>query len=499
MMQTTTRALHYHSDFDPFRRGQETRSGIHYANDRNFPSSIAPLAGRMDSRICPVSRRGNSPPSIELETDSGNGQTRRRVAVACARCRKRKIRCSGDPGDGTGCRNCQAAGANINECKFHRVGSSEVSLTGHAPLGNLPDGFASSPNLSVNAMLPSNTQPYPPYSRSYPSTQYSAGTSRAAFSNPMSLGGGQYYADEPYGVQTAPFITTQESFNGSLYGYHGPMKPYATRSEPIPVSHTNRLYTESDLHFVPSQPTYINTAVPRNTITASESVSPFGMAQLQTSLAGAYIDRQLPPVPSSGSRSSITAATAVSDPLMRSGRNAHIRYTTEAMEWNQNQSSEGRHSFSGPVSEVMGPPATRAAVSSVTDNAVLGYIPITGSPDHSPTTAPSLSYSSTATSTPALKKGRISMHHGLPSTSSTEHLERNDSATNLYTLSSTTNSKRNSIDISTTDGGSLVSGQHYTPLMQPQPQHMASFERLRTESVTMQRQRSGAAPKAYST
>lgn len=41
---------------------------------------------------------------------------RKRIRVACERCRKRKIRCSGEP---TGCGSCRAAGVN---CVFRRVG-----------------------------------------------------------------------------------------------------------------------------------------------------------------------------------------------------------------------------------------------------------------------------------------------------------------------------------------------------------------------------------------
>ncbi|KAJ6193045.1 hypothetical protein J3E72DRAFT_379399 [Bipolaris maydis] len=55
-----------------------------------------------------------------------SGPVRRRIAVACARCRKRKIRCSGDPGNGSGCLNCRAAGVESINCQFHRVGSDVV-------------------------------------------------------------------------------------------------------------------------------------------------------------------------------------------------------------------------------------------------------------------------------------------------------------------------------------------------------------------------------------
>ncbi|KAI9372039.1 hypothetical protein BJX61DRAFT_474687 [Aspergillus egyptiacus] len=59
----------------------------------------------------------------EVET-KGRGPMRRRTQVACQRCRKRKIKCSGDPGDGKGCSNCQNVGNT--QCHFLRVNSSIV-------------------------------------------------------------------------------------------------------------------------------------------------------------------------------------------------------------------------------------------------------------------------------------------------------------------------------------------------------------------------------------
>ncbi|KAF6827163.1 transcriptional regulatory protein C2H10.01 [Colletotrichum plurivorum] len=57
----------------------------------------------------------------EPETDT---PPRKRIAVACGRCRKRKIRCSGDAGNGLPCQNCKAAGAD--NCMFLRVASTEA-------------------------------------------------------------------------------------------------------------------------------------------------------------------------------------------------------------------------------------------------------------------------------------------------------------------------------------------------------------------------------------
>ncbi|KAL4801924.1 hypothetical protein BDV18DRAFT_68134 [Aspergillus unguis] len=69
------------------------------------------------------------------ETESkGRGATRRRIQVACMRCRKRKIKCSGDVGGGLGCSNCQSAG-NI-QCQFLRVNSSILQTKAQASSGS---------------------------------------------------------------------------------------------------------------------------------------------------------------------------------------------------------------------------------------------------------------------------------------------------------------------------------------------------------------------------
>lgn len=47
------------------------------------------------------------------------------IVLQCVRCRKRKIRCSGEPGNGQGCDNCKNASLGL-ACQFLRV-QSEVS------------------------------------------------------------------------------------------------------------------------------------------------------------------------------------------------------------------------------------------------------------------------------------------------------------------------------------------------------------------------------------
>ncbi|KAK4216928.1 hypothetical protein QBC37DRAFT_453065 [Rhypophila decipiens] len=81
----------------------------------------------------------------QLESDPA--PQRKRIAVACGRCRKRKIRCSGDPGNGTACSNCKNAG--VDECLFLRVQSRE------APMRVEPGDFYS----NVDARMFANRAP----------------------------------------------------------------------------------------------------------------------------------------------------------------------------------------------------------------------------------------------------------------------------------------------------------------------------------------------------
>ncbi|OQO11724.1 hypothetical protein B0A48_03451 [Cryoendolithus antarcticus] len=66
------------------------------------------------------------------------GQARRRIAVACARCRRRKIKCSGDPHDGTGCQACKQSGANVRDCAFMRVNSNVLAFKDSNGVNMLP-------------------------------------------------------------------------------------------------------------------------------------------------------------------------------------------------------------------------------------------------------------------------------------------------------------------------------------------------------------------------
>ncbi|RKF60623.1 hypothetical protein OnM2_049007 [Erysiphe neolycopersici] len=112
-------------------------------------------------------------------SSSGAGQntgTRRRIPVACGRCRKRKIRCSGDNNDGLPCQNCKAANAEL--CEFFRVNSRRITSSDLNTIANVRNavpcnmpqtyGVPNSSSLDTyqyrnNTLHSSNTRPLPMY------------------------------------------------------------------------------------------------------------------------------------------------------------------------------------------------------------------------------------------------------------------------------------------------------------------------------------------------
>ncbi|KAL1963215.1 hypothetical protein VTN77DRAFT_8540 [Rasamsonia byssochlamydoides] len=101
--------------FDDFNRQQKTTT--------NFP--VRPCAENEEQQGHLVRSSSSGQISSASDFDSKNRPPpRRRIQVACGRCRKRKIKCSGDSGDGQGCSNCRSSGTP--NCQFLRVNSSEL-------------------------------------------------------------------------------------------------------------------------------------------------------------------------------------------------------------------------------------------------------------------------------------------------------------------------------------------------------------------------------------
>jgi hypothetical protein len=136
MMQ---QSYHGGSDVDAFHRTNH-RNMAHTAHyDRATPYGY--YEPRHELRQTYPGRIPTHTPIHEPDEPlTAGGQARRRIAVAvsahirtqscsvtdlymskCGRCRRRKIKCSGDPGDGTGCQACRSSGVKLEDCNFCRV------------------------------------------------------------------------------------------------------------------------------------------------------------------------------------------------------------------------------------------------------------------------------------------------------------------------------------------------------------------------------------------
>jgi hypothetical protein len=449
----------------------------YYYNDRNIP--VANSNGlRPNPRGYPIcgpvggSRLRGSMSREEENMDSG--QARRRIAVACARCRKRKIRCSGDPGDGTGCNSCKGAGVDVNVCQFHRVGSGDASRVLDSIVAH---SLASLANPSP--MMPLyNGSGLPLYSRpSYPQLD-----TKPAYPSTWTV---------PYQEETSPvetynldqannYLPNQQSmattgtYSGN-YRWSNPQDPvsmYGTHN--LPYAHSNARYTAT-----------------------SEALSPLntGMASLQLSLPDRTYtrptdhtapQRQLPIPQPSPAQTSRNVVDQLQDQRLRSthgrvfpkpGLPFHSDGEVQAV---STADSSGilasRNTASAPIN---------------TGDATIGYLPTTVGESNAGTQPP-LNFGTSAfldaMPAPAIPTTYSNFrNYDLPTSSSAEitstTITRQGSQPNLYSFSP--DQKRHSA-CDRSNESALVSGHRYMPLSQSQSRHQqqTSLEGLRRDSFS---------------
>ncbi|ENH70757.1 Putative transcriptional regulatory protein C2H10.01 [Fusarium oxysporum f. sp. cubense race 1] len=152
------------------------------------------------------------------ERDDDVTPQRKRIAVACGRCRKRKIRCSGDTGNGGPCTNCKNAG--FEPCQFLRVASHEAPIV-------KSDGFSYSLEASrqyqargssAMSSLPSTAPAYTDGVSSYTSDPfvYRAPTTHGYGAKPycpLATWGHGYTDDQSYynSMYQAPYSSVHDS------------------------------------------------------------------------------------------------------------------------------------------------------------------------------------------------------------------------------------------------------------------------------------------------
>ncbi|EXJ61983.1 hypothetical protein A1O7_02415 [Cladophialophora yegresii CBS 114405] len=161
-------------------------------------------------------------PSSEPDSRTSTG-SRKRVPVACERCRKRKIKCSGNEGDSQACANCKNSGLE-DSCRFLRasallaVQSVETTHLGfprtYAPRYS-PYGLPSHHRLNYMSMPSRCSPPSTLQYHSLPSSvEYSPYTHQATNVDwrPPYVGHMNPYSPYPDDEESSPLVTQPPSY-----------------------------------------------------------------------------------------------------------------------------------------------------------------------------------------------------------------------------------------------------------------------------------------------
>ncbi|KAF2713614.1 hypothetical protein K504DRAFT_424390 [Pleomassaria siparia CBS 279.74] len=486
----------------------------YYFTDRNMPLSMSQVS-RTDPRNCPLGGPVDGPRIRgSMGRDEGtmeNAQSRRRIAVACARCRKRKIRCSGDPGNNSGCQNCKLAGVDMSHCQFHRVGSDDATqiIANRNIASNM--AFMTNPN----EMMPIyNAVSSPFYNRSVSANQYPQLDTKAVFP--------QAWTTISYSEDTSPveaytldppttYMSSQNTMvnaYGDNYRWNQPVRKSSQAGPHAYMDQDSPLASSYSTHGLPYIQTNYRGAV------GTEAQSPLNMASLHSALPQRPQPRQMQipemaappqrhlPVPlPSPAQTSRNVVDQLQDQRLRSAQimggsslNATGSYARLPMAWGTHEPSlpdiQGNTSTDATSAELVSSTASSVPTSGTTDG-VMGYMPAASAVDEtvaesSPTSSQQqpLNFSNStlldtmpapATATPYSNFREYSR----ATSSSTEQmslLARQTSNSDIYSYS-----KQQSTGDPSNEA-SLVSGHQYTPLSQPQTQHVASLEGPRRET-----------------
>ncbi|KAM3425580.1 putative transcriptional regulatory protein C2H10.01 [Cercospora zeina] len=445
------------------------------------------------------------------------GHSRRRIQVACSRCRRRKIKCTGDPGDGSGCSACRSAQADKASCTFNRVGSRDMPLSG---LEVIPTSSTSIPNAT-------------PTTTSYPmdasSTLYNGGSgtpiavqrpslpvlhTRTAYPDYDSYNTSPV-DDYTYASSTVP---RHESFAGA-YSTES-FRPYTSGSMSAPSGSANLYYEPAaaysfgNLHTAPGYQASAPTA--RLPSVTADAFSSLNMSSLHSSLPTQTVQERRLPVPYAPQQATypstevphIRPLTSLTEPQRR----AHIGgiYSRNSMSWSMASPGASRaSSISGIAASA--PHGLPAMSSSTADSAqtpapILGYqfsasstspepSPINGLPiSESFSSSASNSGSATVSMLPPanIRYGARSSTNSLSALGDVGDSRRlstsQEAPTSLYSFSGGIEASgrstptRHTNHIANEPSSSNAYQQGYAQLRHPQPQHAASVDELRRRS-----------------
>ncbi|TVY91233.1 putative transcriptional regulatory protein [Lachnellula willkommii] len=272
----------YFDDELAFRR--DSSRGHGYPLSRELPPAPSPYNTAREHHLSNhETRNGNSAADPE-----NNSRPRSRIPVACGRCRKRKIRCSGDLGTGLPCTNCKSAG-NEN-CQFLRVSSTEATMK------NEPNDFNNFEPPSAAARLQCRMVPYGHHAYVQQTTPvdayYQRNTSLSGYQYPANA---KYYTMPPFEYQDDGDFVIQQSYpaamsSDQLLSSNFPVPSVSRAWTPTPQSSKNApMFLEQESSFNHGQ-------LPYHTYPLRPAISP---ETKSSSLGGQILTGSLP-APESG-------------------------------------------------------------------------------------------------------------------------------------------------------------------------------------------------------
>ncbi|RDW62622.1 hypothetical protein BP5796_10924 [Coleophoma crateriformis] len=252
-----TRAPYCGDDAHTFRRTSRSGNSHQPIHDRPYSQS---LAVNHSSRTYQESFRDDQDDSLDSEG------VRKRVAVACGRCRKRKIRCSGESKNGGPCNPCKNAGNDA--CQFLRVQSTETPMKVEIaemtfePAGTRQLAFRPTPHYGnytaqpysqqVSSLGPDNWTPY--RANSLSGCQYSGkaphGLSPYQPEYPDVDSHGVDYSVQGNGAQ----LLSSEYIGTSSYGFSGVQRNWISTP---PLSRNSLMFSDQgQTNYGPEHVTY---------------------------------------------------------------------------------------------------------------------------------------------------------------------------------------------------------------------------------------------------
>ncbi|QIW97537.1 hypothetical protein AMS68_003055 [Peltaster fructicola] len=389
------RAYHHSTpNLDVLHRPPHRVASVGCLRDRTVPYNYPEL--RYEPRPEHFSRQSSYSTIQAPETINTNAQPRRRIAVACARCRRRKIRCSGDPGDNSGCSACKASGSDPTKCLFNRVGSQPMEVQ------MLSAGSdASAPSTPSTLRGPDNstvTGPYSPYEPITRTSMLSHRASLPALQTHMSSAGSipYNYSDSSYEFYS-PYSSASIR-NQAPWGVFNSSHPHRML-EYSPITLPTRHDSLASSLAEQSTP-YNNSGGCEQANTASESLSAMTMGSSGTSITSQAADKRRLPI-----LYTTTDHQPCAGPPKRAQGTANFRpvavHDLMALPWTYDR--ENSHKCLS-MSAALPPRQMQHVTTSGTVEPAFGYqFPIQSaySPEVSPTSGPELAESFAGLSTDA--------------------------------------------------------------------------------------------------